>query len=181
MRESLLSRTSSMKGAWANLIQCSINHDDTMVFHKISKIMWATEEVADKALFASEDFLRSWQYKGDVVIDGAGDTMDNVLEGDVGVENKVDAAVPEESVLAVDGGNEIDAEVPGGTVLAEDMEKKIGAEIPGEYVLAGDVENEIDANFDSGESQRSSNFSALSRDKEDNVGGMETRNHTTRA
>jgi hypothetical protein len=181
MREPLLSKTSSMKGAWDNLIQCSINHDDTMVFHKISKIMWATEEVADKALFASEDFLRSWQYKGDVVIDGAGDTMDNVLEGDVGVENKVDAAVPEESVLAVDGGNEIDAEVPGGTVLAEDMEKKIGAEIPGEYVLAGDVENEIDANFDSGESQRSSNFSALSSDKEDNVGGMETRNHTTRA
>ena len=154
MRESLLSRTSSMKGAWANLIQCSINHDDTTVFHKISKIMWAAEEVADKALFASEVFLRSLRYKGFEVIGGTSDTVDNVLEGNVGVENEIDAAVPGENVLAEDVGNEIDADVPGENVLAGDVENEIDTEIPGEYVLAGDAENEIDTDFDSGESQR---------------------------
>ena len=99
MREALMSKTSSMKGAWDDLIQCSLNYDDTTVFHQISGIVWTAEDVADKALFASEDFLQSLQRGGCVVDGGTSDIVDNVLGVDVGVETQDDTEVPGNNAL----------------------------------------------------------------------------------
>ena len=62
LREALVSRTSSMKSDWDKLIQCAIDNEDTTVFHEILGIVWTAEEAADKALFASEDFLQSLRH-----------------------------------------------------------------------------------------------------------------------
>ena len=137
-RSGRFSGTSSMKGAWDKLIQCSIDYDDTMVFHKISGIMWTAEEVADKALFASEDFLGSLQRVGG----GTGDTGDNVLEMDVGVgTGEYNDEVPGEDVLAGDVENQIDADFDSGAsqrlvmgIFKEESHNKIqeiGALVPG--------------------------------------------------
>ena len=48
-----------MKGSWNNLIQCALDNEDTTVFHKISEVVWTTEEAQDEALFELEDFLES--------------------------------------------------------------------------------------------------------------------------
>ena len=80
-----MAQVSSMIGSWDKLIRCAIDNEDTTVFHKITDIVWTAEEAADKALFASEDFLQSLRHEDRKIGGGEGDTRNDVLETDVGV------------------------------------------------------------------------------------------------
>ena len=58
-REALVKKFARLKGSWENLLQATLDYDESVVFAEVSEIVEVTEVATNQALFRSEDLLRS--------------------------------------------------------------------------------------------------------------------------
>ena len=55
----ILVKKFARQGSWENLLQYTLDFDESVVFNMIYELVKVTEEAIDNALFQSEDLLRS--------------------------------------------------------------------------------------------------------------------------
>jgi hypothetical protein len=151
LRGCLKRKFARLKGSWENLVQSTLDYNETVVFAELAELVEVTEAATDDALFGSEDLLQQLMdrdlcdgiayYGVDDTSDSEDDGVDSTLRH--GADDVEGSSMTEDDFLWTDCDTADDQDEPEENkdsptavtnVVAEEVEAKT---LSGHYVCIG--------------------------------------------